>query len=192
MIARGALLLLLVLLATSAVPAAPASEVTPALAGLWYLDPERSDRADRRIRSALEDVSRDLRPRAAPGRPRPAPSLPGLLRPLRIPEARVELRVTDVAVSFRLDEGPPQVLYTDGRPSVVDARNPGVSFAAWEDGALWVERTSDRGTRVVERWALEPEGLRADYEVRNGLLEDPLSFTLRFADRPPGEEAAAP
>jgi hypothetical protein len=184
-------LLPLLLLAAAGALAAPTG-ATPELAGLWYLDPERSDRADRRIRSALEDVSRDLRPRAAPGRPRPAPSLPGLLRPLRIPEARVELRVTDVAVSFRLDDGPPQVLYTDGRPSVVDARNPGVSFAAWEDGALWVERTSDRGTRVVERWVLEEGGLRADYEVRNGLLEDPLAFTLRFADRPPGEEAAAP
>lgn len=189
MIARLALLLLFT---TPAGVSASPSDVTPELAGLWYLDPERSDRADRRIRSALDDVSRDLRPRTAPGRPRPAPTLAGLLRPLRVPEARVEVRVTDVAVSFRLDEGPPQVLYTDGRPSVVDARNPGVSFAAWEDGALWVERTSDRGTRVVERWALEAGGLRADYEVRNGLLEDPLSFTLRFADRPPGEETAAP
>ena len=185
-------LALLLLLSAPAAPAVPATDVDPGLAGLWYLDPERSDRADRRIRNALEDVSRDLRPRGTPGRPRRAPSLPGLLRPLRVPEARVELRMTDVAVSFRLDEGPPRVLYTDGRPSVVDARNPGVSFAAWEDGALWVERTSDRGTRVVERWALEAGGLRVDYEVRNGLLEEPLSFTLRFADRPPGEEAAAP
>ncbi|MDZ7827479.1 MAG: hypothetical protein U5R48_17445 [Gammaproteobacteria bacterium] len=91
------------------------------------------------------------------------------------------------AAIFRIDDGAPETLATDGRPSVVDGDRRGVRIAAWEDGALWIERTSDRGTRVIESWRRTDTGIRADYRVRNDLFEDPVRFSLHFV--PTGSEA---
>ncbi|MEE4361399.1 MAG: hypothetical protein V2I63_07725 [Pseudomonadales bacterium] len=151
------------------------------LDGLWLVDAEASDPARRRIDAALRSVTRDLRPRSRGGPSRPAPpGIEGLLAPLQVPRETVALALSEDAVELRVDGGRTERVYTDGRPSVVDADNPGVAIAAWERGALWIERTSDRGTRVIERWSHADGVLRADYEVRNGLLDRPLEFTLFF------------
>ena len=165
-----------------------AGEAPAALTGHWRLDAERSDDALDALDDAARDVAGDLR---APRSRRPDPA--GLRRsvgrgrlgrelfaPLRLPARTLELEVAGNTVAFGRDGGPPERLWTDGRPSVVDAANPDARTAAWEDGVLWVERSSARGTRVIEAWRREGATLRGAYEIRNGLLEDPVRFTLVF------------
>lgn len=185
-LARGLIPMLLIATLAGAGTAMATDSPDRPLAGDWVLDAEASDAGRRRLDRELRDVAGDLRPRRAgnpelvSGRIRPGQLDDELLREVRLPEDRVSLAVTDRAVSFRRDGGIPEVLPTDGRPTVVDADNPGVRMAAWESGDLWVERASNHGTRVIERWYATEAGLAADYEVRNGLFEDPITFTLHF------------
>jgi hypothetical protein len=109
-----------------------------------------------------------------------------LLAPLVLPRERVRIRLEEDAAIFRVDDRDPETLATGGRPSVVDGDRRGVRIAAWEDGALWVERSSDRGTRVIESWRRTATGVRADYRVRNDLFDDPVRFSLHFV--PAGSE----
>ena len=163
-----------------------------ALAGRWQLDAERSDDARDALKDATRDVAGDLRPRGV-RRPNPGGirrSVPeqalgrDLFSAVRLPEHTLELEVTTGSVDFRRDAGASERIWTDGRPSVVDADNPDVRLGAWEDEVLWVERNSQRGTRVVEAWRREGEHLVAAFEIRNGLLEDPVTFELHFLRDP--------
>lgn len=184
-------LLTCLLLAPVVAPAETAPD-PQALVGLWQLDEERSDDADDELEDATRDVAGDIRP---PRSRRPDPA--GLRRPVpnsalgrdlfgtvRLPERTVELGVAEDAVDFSRDAGPAERIWTDGRMSVVDSSNPDVRLGAWEDGVLWIERNSQRGTRVVESWRREGPDLVAAYEIRNGLLEDPVTFELYFMKDP--------
>ena len=160
------------------------------LAGHWIIDLERSDDGRASLEREVRRVDKDLSPRRGNAvLPRGVPRArlgEQLLTPLRLPENGVELRIDEDAVHFRRDDGPPETLHTDGRPSVVSSASRGVHVAAWEDGVLWIERSSDRGTRVIEAWRQTAAGLAADFEIRNGLFEDHVTFTLQFvpaADR---------
>ena len=175
-----------------------AADVPERFAGRYVIDRERSDDADDRLKDATRDIARDLRPPRS-SRPDPAglrrpPSQRAMGRdlfgPLRLPRAALDLAVESDAVGFTRDLEPEEQIWTDGRPSVVDADNPDVRIAAWEDGILYVERISDRGTRIVEAWRREADALFADFEIRNGLLEDPVTFTLVFVPRQ--QESTAP
>ena len=184
-----AVTLMLTLAITAA--AAPQEPVGEALAGSWQLDPERSDDGARALDRAMGDIARVLRPRngrdgLSSGTSR-AVLEAQLLAPLTLPRKRVRIRLREDAAIFRIDDEPLETLSTDGRPSVVDGDRRGVRIAAWEEGALWIERTSDRGTRVVESWRRTDTGIRADYQVRNPLFEDPVRFSLHFV--PTGSEA---
>ena len=106
-----------------------------------------------------------------------------LFAALRLPDATLDVAVEADAVRFILDLGNAEQIWTDGRPSMVDAENPDVRIAAWEDDVLYVERISDRGTRIVEAWRREPDGLFATFDIRNGLLDEPIAFTLVFVPR---------
>jgi hypothetical protein len=175
------------------VAAAPHEPVDEALAGSWQLDPERSDDAAGALDRALGDIARVLRPRdgrdgLSSGTSR-ARLEAQLLAPVNLPRERVRIQLKEDAAIFRVDDRPAERLATDGRPSVVDGDRRGVRIAAWEDGALWIERTSDRGTRVVERWRRTESGIRADYRVRNDLFEDPVRFSLYFL--PAGSESGS-
>lgn len=167
-------------------------EPRPALAGHWIVDAERSDDGRGSLEREVRRIDRDLRP-ARPGsavlqRGTPRTRLgEQLLTPLRLPERSVELHIEADAVHFRRDGGPREILHTDGRPSVVDADSRGVHVAAWEDGVLWIERSSDRGTRVIEAWRRAGPGLAADFVVRNGLFEEDVTFTLQFVPAADGE-----
>lgn len=190
--ARRVALTALLVLATDSI-AAPAESVDESLAGSWQLDPERSDDGARALDRALGDIARVLRPRdgrdgLSSGTSR-AVLEAQLLAPLNLPRERVRIRLREDAAIFRIDDGAPEALSTDGRPSVVDGDRRGVRIAAWEEGALWIERTSDRGTRVVESWRRTDTGIRADYRVRNDLFEDPVGFSLHFV--PTGSEAGS-
>lgn len=158
----------------------------------YAVDRERSDDPEAKLRDATRDIARDLRP---PRSTRPDPA--GLRRPpsqravgrdlfaaLQLPNARLDLTVEAEAVRFRRDLGDEERIWTDGRPSVVDADHPDVRIGAWEDEVLYVERISDTGTRIVEAWRREPDGLVANFEIRNGLLEEPITFRLVFVPRP--------
>ena len=177
------LVLLALLFASASAPAAQDD-----LGGHWRLDAERSDDARDELDDALRDVASDLRPprsgRPDPARLRRAPSRNALGRelfaPVRLARAELVVTVTGDAVRFERDDAPAEQVWTDGRPSVVDASNPDARWAAWEDEVLWIERSSESGTRVIESWRREAADLVADFEVRNGLLEDPVRFTLYF------------
>lgn len=181
-------LLLTLLLLPATGLAEPATADAPSLAGRWQLDAERSDDARDVLADATRDVAGDLRPprsrRPDPaGLRRPVPNATlgrELFAPVRLPERRLELAVEADAVDFRRDDHPAERIWTDGRPSVVDADNPDVRLGAWEDGVLYVERASARGTRVVEAWRRAGPDLVAEFEIRNGLLEDPVTFELYF------------
>jgi hypothetical protein len=191
--------LIAALLTVLALPAAALGDAAPAdaaaLEGRWVLDAEASDGGRRRLEREVRDVAGDLRPRrpgnpALPSQRVRAPRLGDqLLAVVHLPERRVDLAVEPDRVRFRRDGGSEEVLPTDGRPTVVDAANPGVRMAAWEAGELWIERASDHGTRVIERWYAQAPGLAVDYQVRNALFEDPVEFTLRFR---PAEDVPAP
>lgn len=188
--ARLAVLAVLLVLGTAAA-AAPQQPSDPALAGHWRLDPERSDDGRKALERAMGDIARVLRPGNGRGILHSGTSRARLeaqlLAPLVLPRQRVRIRLEEDAAVFRVDDRPAESLATDGRPSVVDGDHRGVRFAAWEDGVLWVERSSDRGTRVVEGWRSTGTGIRADYRVRNDLFEDPVRFSLHFvpAGSPP-------
>jgi hypothetical protein len=177
------ILLIPLLLAT-----APALGAQEDLSGHWRLDTERSDDARDELDDALRKVASDLRPprsgRPDPARLRRAPSRNALGRelfaPVRLAEAALLLTVTEDAVRFNRDDALAEEVWTDGRPSIVDASNPDARWAAWEDGVLWIERSSEAGTRVVEAWRHDTGSLVAEFEVRNGLLEDPVRFTQYF------------
>ncbi|HSG89393.1 MAG TPA: hypothetical protein VLA56_09285 [Pseudomonadales bacterium] len=184
MLPLNRLLLLPGLLLTATVWAA---DMTPdgTLEGRWLLDTERSDDAAARLDDALDDIASDLR--ARPSRSpvqvrRTSRSELGdeLLAPLTLPRHDLSLAVGTDRVRFAIDGGQDEVLFTDGRPSVADADNRGVHFAAWENGVLWVERSSDRGTRVVSSWRRTANDLIAAYEIRNGLFDEHVTFTLVF------------
>lgn len=163
-----------------------------ALAGRWIVDAGRSDDGRASLRREVRRIDNDLRPSRA-GNPILQRGTPRerlgeqLLGPLLLPERRIELRIDADAVHFRRDDTPPETLYTDGRPSVVSADSRGVRFAAWEDGVLWVERSSNRGTRVIEAWRRTQSGLAAEFEVRNDLFEEPVTFTLHLVPAADGE-----
>lgn len=184
----AALTTLLILVAGTM--AAPQEPVDETLAGSWQLDPERSDDGARALDRTLGDIARVLRPRDGRDGLSSGTSRAGLaaqlLAPVNLPRERVRIRLEDASAVFRIDDQPPETLTTDGRPSVVDGDRRGVRIAAWEDGALWIERTSDRGTRVIESWRRTGSGIRADYRVRNDLFEDPVRFSLHFV--PAGSE----
>lgn len=187
--ARGVVLTVLLALAAGSA-AAPADE---ALAGTWRLDPQRSDDAAAALDRAMRDIARVLRPRdgrdgLSSGTSR-ARLEAQLLAPVILPRERVRIRLEENAAIFRVDDRPAETLATDDRPSVVDGDRRGVRIAAWEDGALWIERTSDRGTRVIESWQHTGTGIRADYRVRNDLFEDPVRFSLHFL---PADSEAEP
>ncbi|MEE4300589.1 MAG: hypothetical protein V2J24_14210 [Pseudomonadales bacterium] len=188
---RPALLLACMLLTSGVAPAeANAGAEQPLLAGRWQLDEDRSDDARETLEDATSDVAGDLRPprsrRPDPARlRRPVPNASlgrELFGPVRLPARRLELAVAGDAVDFRRDDQPTERIWTDGRPSVVDADNPDVRLGAWEDGVLWIERNSARGTRVLEAWRREGPDLIASFEIRNGLLEDPVTFELYFVE----------
>lgn len=163
-------------------PGAAAADARSAMFGHWLLDARRSDDARDALDDAVDPVARMLTPsrdRTLPARGTPRRTLEGqLLSPVRLPEREVTLARSADAVVFRFDGGAPETLYTDGRPSVVDADNHGVRNATWEGDVLWVERSSDRGTRVEEAWQRTGPDLTVRYEVRNGLFEEPVRFTL--------------
>ena len=92
----------------------------------------------------------------------------------------LELDIAPDRVEFRRDDSAAERIWTDGRPSIVDADNPDVRLGAWEADTLFVERSSARGTRVVEAWRRVGPDLVASFEIRNGLLEEPLTFELYF------------
>lgn len=182
---------LAITLSTLMLVAAVATGAPDGFAGSYAIDRERSDDAEDRLQEATRDIARDLRP---PRSTRPDPA--GLRRPptrraverdlfaaLRLPDATLDVAVEADAVRFTLDLGNAEQIWTDGRPSVVDAENPDVRIAAWEDDVLYVERISDRGTRIVEAWRREPDGLFATFDIRNGLLDEPIAFTLVFVPR---------
>lgn len=188
------LLLALMLLFGAAPGSVRAIDLEPRaeLAGQWIIDRERSDDGLARLEREVRRIDRNLRP--SRGRdavlPRGTPRErlgEQLLTPLRLPERSIELRIDADAVHFQRDDGPTEILHTDGRPSVVTADSRGVHVAAWEDGVLWIERSSDRGTRVIEAWRQTAPGLAVDFEVRNGLFEEHVTFTLRFIPAANGE-----
>lgn len=162
-------------------PAGAAEE--PELAGHWQLDPERSDSVDRASRGALREVRRILQPRGNASRAGAggvADRAEQVLTPLSPPTRQVSIELDDAEAIFHIDEQPARRYHTDGRAAVIDSKRPEQSIAAWEDGSLYVERTFDGGTRIIEAWSLEAGQLRADYEARNSLFGEPIRFTLRF------------
>lgn len=167
-------ILLFGLLASSA-----AAAEDPGLAGHWRLDPERSDSPERASRQALRDLRRLFDPRGQSG-PRAERQAEAVLAPIAPPRQQVIIELDEPLVTFHVDDRPPRSHYTDGRAAVIDSRRPEQSIAAWEDGRLFVERTFDGGTRIIESWWLEGDRLRADFEARNSLLRDPVRFSLRF------------
>lgn len=190
---RGPLLLASLLLAPGVAPAGPEAALEhPPLTGRWLVDEDRSDDVREALEDATSDVAGDIRPprsrRPDPAglrRPVPSGALGSeLFGPVRLPARTLELVVADDAVDFSRDDQPLERIWTDGRPSVVDADNPDVRLGAWEDGVLWIERASARGTRVVEAWRREGADLIANFEIRNGLLEDPVTFELYFVETP--------
>lgn len=155
----------------------------PALAGLWLLDAERSDSPERASRRALRDVRRLMQPQG--NAPRTSRGTAGaraeeVLAPLSPPTRQVSIELDDVEAIFRIDDRPARRHFTDGRGAVIDSSRPEQTIAAWEDGRLYVEQTFHVGTRIIETWWLDGRHLRADYEARNSLFNDPVRFTLRF------------
>ena len=160
-----------------------------AISGAWRLDAQRSDDASDALADALGDIAKDLRPparaRANPSGLSRAPPRSALARdlfgPVRLAQSELLIELDAAWVRFARDGAPAEQIFTDRRSSIVDAENRGVRLGSWEDQVLWIERSSDRGTRVIESWRMDGATLVADYEVRNGLLEEPVRFTLVFA-----------
>jgi hypothetical protein len=150
--------------------------------GPWRIQTASQEQAEKALRKAQRSLRRGQ------GQ--------SVLRALVLPETTLNLAIEGPEVRFHFDGKSRPTLYTDGRPSVIDAQNPILRFAAWEGDVLYVERTNNSGTRIEEQWRLiaptapregaaAPPGpwLEAQITVRNALLEEPLTLRL-IAERP--------
>ncbi len=178
---------MLVLVITNGMTAQAHANVDPALGGHWVLDPERSDSFDRASRRALSNVERILRPRGNmpdPGTRQRQEAARAVLAPLDPPRQTVTIGLAEGQVELQLDDRAPRRLHADGRPAVIDSEQRTVSITEWEAGRLYVEQTSNRGTRVLTAWWVENGRLFASHEARNTLFGDPIRFTLQFVRAP--------
>lgn len=147
-------------LATSSsvlMPAASlAAPATPSLAGLWRLDPTRSER-----------------PRGPGG--------PGGKRPGRLPEL---LRITQKEGVLDLADSSGVVLQRiacDGRAAAPPASGSTILELAghWKDGHLVVERTGWRGNKAVDTWSLGEGGKTLTVETKTEGGEALPGFQLK-------------
>ena len=106
-----------------------------------------------------------------------------MLQQLLIPMNRVDISARGVEMTFRYDGVIDRIVFTDGRSATVDADQHAVVFAAWEQDTLYIERSSNQGTRIVEAWQPDAQGLRVDYEILNDLLEERLEYSLYLIPR---------